>query len=89
MKMDIVLNALKHYRLSSSQEKKLEDLDRLERECLSSINARQYVQTVTIQSHNPLINHNELSNYNLNPDYNLDFSLSPKKYVHTNCCLCF
>lgn len=86
--MDIVLNALKHYRLSSSDEKKMEDIERLERDCLSSVSARQYVLTMTIQGKNPLVNCHERTNYNLNPDYNLDFSLFSNIYEYTGCCFC-
>ena len=83
--MDVVFNALRHYRLSSSPAKKTEDIERLERECLSTIDARQYVQTITIQSKNPSLNCKERTNYNLNPDYNLDFSLFYHHYGYTRC----
>lgn len=82
--MDPVLNALKHYRLTTSPQKKAEDLARLESECLSTVDANQYVRAVTIQSQQH-IKKNELVNYNLNPDYNLDFSLSTSCYGNTSC----
>lgn len=85
--MDPVLNALKQYRLTASLEKKAEDLARLEDECISNIEAKQYVRAVTIQSQKHTVQINELVNYNLNPDYNLDFSLSITCYVDT-CCIC-
>lgn len=72
--MDTVLAALKHYRTCASEEQKLADLNRLENECHSTVDAYDYVYAITIQSKRHS-NKQELVNYNMNPDYNLDFSL--------------
>lgn len=72
--MDSVLAALKHYRVCASEEQKSADLNRLENECLSTVDAYDYVYSITIQSKRHS-NHQELVNYNMDPDYNLDFYL--------------
>lgn len=71
--MDRVLAALEHYRISATPEQKAADLSQLEKECLSTVDAYQYVYAITIQSSGHS-NHLEFVNYNINPDYNLDFS---------------
>lgn len=83
--MDPVLTALEHYRVTASAKQKEEDLNQLETECLSTVDAHQYVYAITIQNTRHSIQQ-ELVNYNLNPDYNLDFSLYPKSYGNT-CCI--
>lgn len=72
--MDRVLIALKHYLQTASAKQKADDLHQLETECLSTVDAYQYVYAITIQDvwHS---NKQKLANYNMNPDYNLDFSL--------------
>ena len=84
--MDPVLEALEHYRATATPSQKAADLSRLEKECLSTVDAYQYVYAITIQSlgHS---NQQEFINYNMNPDYDLDFSLSERPHVHT-CCVC-
>jgi hypothetical protein len=72
--MDPVLVALKHYRVCASEKQKSADLNRLENECLSTVDAYDYVYAITIQNKRHS-NQQELVNYNMNPDYNLDFSL--------------
>lgn len=72
--MDPVLNALAHYRLTASPEQKAEDLARLEEECLSTVDANQYVCTVAVRSRRHAARQKGIVNSNLNPDYNLDFS---------------
>lgn len=47
--MDPVLNALTNYRLTASAEQKAADLARLEKECLSSVEADRYISTVAAQ----------------------------------------
>lgn len=84
--MDPVLEALEHYRMSATSEQKAADLSHLEKECLSTVDAYQYVYAITVQS-SGYSNNLEFVNYNMNPDYNLDFSLF--KSNHDNpCCLC-
>lgn len=85
--MDLVLYALKHYRQTASPQKKAVDLARLEKECLSTVDANQYIYAVTVQSKRAT-KQKELINYNLNPDYHLDFSLSDISYANS-CCICF
>ena len=78
--MDSVLAALKHYRVCASEEQKSADLNRLENECLSTVDAYDYVYAITIQSkrhsnHQELVNSGSghwAENINKNPDYNLD-----------------
>ena len=84
--MDPVLKALEHYRATATPSQKAVDLSRLEKECLSTVDAYQYVYAITIQS-SGYLNQQEFINYNVNPDYDLDFSLSKRAYVH-NCCVC-
>lgn len=48
--MDPVLAALKHYRAYASEQQKATDLNRLETECLSAIDAHQYIYAITIQN---------------------------------------
>ncbi|MDE6270154.1 MAG: hypothetical protein K2M12_04780 [Muribaculaceae bacterium] len=81
--MDPVLKALADYRLTATPQQKAEDLAKLEKECLSTIDADQYVYAVTIQSQKKSPQQHELVNINLNPDYNLDFSLYTTAYGHT------
>lgn len=47
--MDPVLNALTNYRLTVSDEQKAADLARLEKECLSSVEADRYISTIAAQ----------------------------------------
>ena len=70
--MDPVLAALRHYRICTTEEQKAEDMAILEAECHSTVDAYDYVYTMTIQSQRHS-NQQELVNYNMNPDYNLDF----------------
>lgn len=81
--MDPVLETLEHYRVTATPDQKAADLSQLEKECLSTVDAYQYVYAITIQSSGHS-NHQELINYKINPDYNLDFSLS--KNSHVNIC---
>ncbi len=80
--MDPVLAALEHYRISATPEQKAADLSQLEKECLSTVDAYQYVYAITIQS-SEHSNHLEFVNYNINPDYNLDFSLYAGSEAYT------
>lgn len=84
--MDPVLEALEHYRVSATPDQKAADLSQLEKECLSTVNAYQYIYAITIQS-SGYSNHSEFVIYNLNPDYDLDFYLFKRSYVNT-CHLC-
>ncbi len=84
--MDPVLEALEHYRVTATPDQKAADLRQLEKECLSTVDAYQYVYAMTIQSSGHS-NHSQFVNYNMNPDYDLDFSLSNKSHAN-NCCLC-
>ena len=72
--MDPVLKALEHYRVTATLSQKEADLSRLETECLSTVDAYQYVYAITIQNSGHS-NQQEFINYNMNPDYDLDFSL--------------
>jgi hypothetical protein len=82
--MDPVLAALRHYRVSASEEQKAIDLARLENECLSSVDAYEYVYAISVQTKRHS-NQQELVNYNMNPDYNLDFSLYSASYGYSRC----
>ena len=82
--MDPVLSALRQYRICASDTQKATDLNRLENECLSTVDAYDYVYAVTIQNKRHS-NPQELVNYNMNPDYNLDFSLYYKPYGYSRC----
>lgn len=82
--MDPVLKALEHYRVTATPDQKAADLSQLEKECLSTVDAYQYVYAITIQSSGHS-NHQELINYKMNPDYDLDFSLSKKSHVNIYC----
>lgn len=84
--MDPVLKALEHYRVTATPAQKAADLIQLEKECLSTVDAYQYVYAITIQSFGHS-NHSEFVNYNMNPDYDLDFSLYTRSHVNT-CCFC-
>lgn len=84
--MDLVLEALEHYRTTATPHQKEVDLSQLEKECLSTVDAYQYVYEITIQGAGHS-NHQSLINYNMNPDYDLDFSLSKITYVNT-CYFC-
>lgn len=84
--MDPVLEALEHYRVTATPEQKAADLGQLEKECLSTVDAYQYVCAITIQNSGHS-SYPEFVNYNMNPDYSLDFSLSNRNHVNT-CCLC-
>lgn len=85
--MDPVLKALEHYRTAASPSQKAADLSQLEKECLSTVDAYQYVCEMAIPS-SGFSSQQELTiNYNLNPDYNLDFSLSTRSYAY-RCCIC-
>lgn len=79
--MDPVLAALEHYRVSTPDEQKVADLNRLETECLSTVDAYEYVYAITVQNKRHSIQQ-ELVNSNMNPDYNLDFSLYS---IHHGC----
>lgn len=80
--MDPVLEALEHYRTSATSAQKAEALSRLEKECLSTIDAYQYVFATTIK--NPGYSSQQtFINHNMNPDYHLDFSLSEQTHVYT------
>ena len=48
--MDPVLEALEHYRVTATTSQKAADLSRLEKECLSTVNAYQYIYAITIRS---------------------------------------
>lgn len=82
--MDPVLSALRQYRIQTTEDQKVMDLSRLENECLSTVDAYEYVYAVTIQSKRHSIQQ-ELVNYNLSPDYNLDFSLYSNSYGYSRC----
>lgn len=70
--MDPILKALRDYRLNASSEQKAKDLARLERECLSLVDAHYYIYAVTAYTL-PRQVHEEF-NFDLSPDYSLDFS---------------
>lgn len=82
--MDSVLEALRHYRLSATEKQKATDLNRLEKECLSTVDAYQYVYEMKVHDGHHS-RQQELVNYNMNPDYNLDFSLYSLPYVNIRC----
>jgi hypothetical protein len=46
-KMDIILESLEKYRKEVSEEKKKEDLKRLETDCITKVNAYDYIESLT------------------------------------------
>lgn len=47
MKTDSILESLENYRKEVSEEKKKEDLNQLETDCLTKVNAYEYIESLT------------------------------------------